>query len=90
MSTGEMPQVVSDGELNVHIRLLNKEQREVFDTVYSCSKSYMKNLMSQNITTIQSLYLFITGGAGVSKSFFTKILYQSSTKNVFLQKSLFG
>ena len=34
MSTGEMPAVVSDEELNEHICLLNKKKREVFDTVY--------------------------------------------------------
>ena len=68
MSTGEMPPVVSDEELNEDICLLNK-----------------KNLISQNITTIQPLYLFITVGAGVGKSFLTKILYQSLTK-----KLLFG
>ena len=64
VSTGEMPLVVSDKELNENIRLLNKKQREVFDTLYSWSISNMKNLMSQNITAIQPLYLFITGGAG--------------------------
>ena len=36
--------------------------------------------MSQNTTTIQPLYLFVTGDAGASKSFLTKILYQSLTK----------
>ena len=35
MSTGEMPPVVSDEELNERICLLNKKQKEVFDTVYS-------------------------------------------------------
>ena len=35
--------------------------------------------MSQNII-IQPLHLFITGGAGVGKSFLTKILYQPLTK----------
>ena len=34
---------------------------------------YMKSLMSQNIAFIQPLYLFITGGAGASKSFLTEI-----------------
>ena len=38
----------------------------------------MKNLMSSDITTIQPLYLSITGGAGVVKLFLTKI--QSLTK----------
>ena len=46
MSTGEILLVVSDEELNEHTRLLNKKQREVFDTVYSWSiqlygKSYV-------------------------------------------------
>ena len=90
MSKGEMPPVVSDEELNEHISLLNKKQREVFDTLYSWSVSYMKNFMSQNIATIQPLYLFVTGGAGVGKSFLTNILYQSLTKTFFLQKILFG
>ena len=67
--------VVSDEDLNEGIRLLNKKQREVFNNVYSWLISYMKNLMSQNITSIQPLYLFITGGTGVGKSFLTKILY---------------
>lgn len=81
MNTGEMPPVVSHKELNEHIHLLNKKQREVFDTVSSCSISYVKNLMSKkNIATIQPLCLFITGGAGVPKSFLTKILYQSLAK----------
>ena len=35
----------------------------------------MKNLMSQNKTNIQPLYLFIIDGVDVSKSFLTKILY---------------
>ena len=47
MNTGEMPPVVSYKELNERIRLLNKKQREVFDTVSSCSISYVKNLMSK-------------------------------------------
>ena len=67
--------VVSDEDLNKCIRLLNKKQREVFNNVYSWLISYMKNLMSQNITSIQPLYLFLTGGTGVGKSFLTKILY---------------
>ena len=75
MSPGEMLLVVSDEDLNEGIRLLNKKQREVFNNVYSWLISYMKNLMSQNITSIQPLYLFITGGTGVGKSFLTKILY---------------
>ena len=75
MSPGEMLLVVSDEDLNEGIRLLNKKQREVFNNVYSWLISYMKNLMSQNITRIQPLYLFITGGTGVGKSFLTKILY---------------
>ena len=75
MSPVEMLLVVSDEDLNEGIRLLNKKQREVFNNVYSWLISYMKNLMSQNITSIQPLYLFITGGTGVGKSFLTKILY---------------
>ena len=75
MSPGEMLLVVSDEDLNKCIRFLNKKQREVFNNVYSWLISYMKNLMSQNITSIQPLYLFITGGTGVGKSFLTKILY---------------
>ena len=67
--------VVSDEDLHKCIRLLNKKQREVFNNVYSWLISYMKNLMSQNITSIQPLYLFLTGGTGVGKSFLTKILY---------------
>ena len=35
VSTGETPPVVSDEELNEHICLVSKKQREVFDTVYS-------------------------------------------------------
>ena len=89
ISKGEMSPVVSDEELNEHISLLNKKQREVFNTLYSWSVSYMKNFMSQNIATIQPLYLFVTGGAGVGKSFLTNILYQSLTKTFFLQKILF-
>ena len=87
VSTGEMPLVVSDKELNENIRLLNKKQREVFDTLDSWSISNMKNLMSQNITAIQPLYLFITGGAGVDKLFLTKSLYQSLTKIFFYRHS---
>ena len=49
----------------------------------------MKNLMSRNITTIQPFYLFITGRAGVGKSFLTKILYQSLTKLFFYRNSSF-
>ena len=75
MSPGEMLLVISDEDLNEGIRLLNKKQREVFNNVYSWLISYMKNLMLQNITSIQPLYLFITGGTGVGKSFLTKILY---------------
>ena len=48
----------------------------------------MKNLMSRNITNIQPLYLFITGGAGVGKSFLTKILYQPLTKAFVTEISL--
>ena len=47
----------------------------------------MKNLLSQNITTIQPLYLFLTGGAGVGKSFLTKILYQYLTKTFSYRNS---
>lgn len=67
MSTGEMAVVVSDDELNEHICLLESKQREVFDTVYPLSISYMKNLMTQNITAAQPLDLFITGVFGYFK-----------------------
>ena len=87
MSTGEMTLVVSDEELNEHTRLLNKKHREVLETVYSWSISYMKNLISQNIATIHPLNLFTTGGEGVGKSFLTKILYQFLTKIFFYRNS---
>ena len=89
MSPGEMLLVVSDEDLNEYIRLLNKKHREVFNNVYSWLISYMKNLMSQNITIIQPLYLFITGGTGVGKSFLTKILYQFLTKTFSYKNSSF-
>ena len=47
----------------------------------------MKNLISQNITTIHPLHLFTTGGEGVGKSFLTKILYQFLTKTFFYRNS---
>ena len=76
MSRGYMPLLVSGEELNEHIRLLNKKEREVFDTVYLWAISYMKNLMShtQKKTTVQPLYLSLTGDAGVGKLFLTKSL----------------
>ena len=67
MSTGEMAVVVSGDELNEHICLLESKHREVFDTVYPWSISYMKNLMSENITAAQPLDLFITGVFGYFK-----------------------
>lgn len=70
MSTGEVAVVVSDDELNEHICLLESKQREVFDTVYPLSISYMKNLMTQNITAAQPLDLFITGNFGYFKKKF--------------------
>ena len=82
-----MPPVVSVEDLNEHIRFLNKKQNEIFDTVYSWSISYLKNLMSQNITTIQPLCLFITVGAIVGKPFLTKILYLYLTKTFSYRNS---
>ena len=43
--------------------------------------------MSQNISAIQPLYLFITGGSGVGKSFLFKILYQSLRKTFSYRNS---
>ena len=59
MSRGDMPLLVSGEELNEHIRLLNKKEREVFDTVYLWAISYMKNLMSHTHkkTTVHPFYL---------------------------------
>lgn len=78
----------SNREKSQHIHLLNKKQRKVFNTVYSWLVTYLKNPLSQDITTLQPLFLFITGGTGVGKSFLSKILCQSLTKTFFTEINL--
>ena len=57
------------------------EQRKVFDTVYSWSMHYTKNLMF--------LHLFIAVGAGVDKLFLTEIFYQTLTELFYYRNSTF-
>jgi hypothetical protein len=60
---------MNDEDYRAHMRLLNPKQLEyVYDTV------------SQIKTASEPIYRFLSGGAGVGKSFVTKAIYQTAIK----------
>ena len=74
------PSTLPDAEINSSIRLLNKEQREVFEVIHEWAKKLLKNLNCVKPEVIKPLYLFITGNAGTGKSFLLNTAYEHLTK----------
>ena len=58
-----------DNEFRHHMRLLKKQQIE-----------FVYNIIHQIKTSGEPVYYFLSGGAGVGKSFVTKALYQMFLK----------
>ena len=75
------PTVVADEEINVRIRSLNRQQKEVFDVVHSYGSRHLKNLNSTEPIQLKQLCLFITGNAGTGKSFI--VIKRHSCSNCF-------
>ena len=90
-STASPTVILSDDELNVKIRSLNKAQREYFEIVCNWAKRFIKNLSAVTKIEIEPLYIFLTGGAGTGKSHLVKTIFHALTKifsyrNVTLDK----
>jgi len=72
---------VSDAKLREMIRSLNSQQRHIFDYVNKWAK---ENIQSKNcnipVEPVKPLTLFITGGAGVGKSYLIDTMYQNVSK----------
>ena len=74
------PTVLADEEINVRVRSLNRQQKEVFDVVHSYASRHLKNLNSTEPIQLKQLCLFITGNAGTGKSFIVRLLFDHLTK----------
>ena len=74
------PSVLRDQDINEAVRSLNRQQREVFETVHEWAKKYLKYQNCIVPKKVLPLHLFVTGDAGVGKSFLLNLLYDHLTK----------
>ena len=74
------PDLLSDVTLREMIRLLNCQQRQVFNIIYSWAKNKIKYSNSSLNHEVALLRLFVTGGAGVGKSYLMKTIFEALTK----------
>uniref|UniRef100_A0A7M5V9S6 ATP-dependent DNA helicase n=2 Tax=Clytia hemisphaerica TaxID=252671 RepID=A0A7M5V9S6_9CNID len=72
--------LLPDNEINVRIRSLNHQQREVFDIVHKWGRDFVKNLSSKVPRNIEPFRIFLTGGGGVGKSHLLTTIYHSLSK----------
>ena len=72
--------LVSDDILREMIRSLNSQQRQVFDMIYSWAKEKIKYQNSLLQHEIKPIHLFVSGGAGVGKSYLMTTIYEAVTK----------
>lgn len=61
-------------------RSLNSQQRQVFDIIYSWAKLTIKYRNCLLKRKIEPVRLFVSGGAGVGKSYLMKTIYEALTK----------
>ena len=66
---------IPDNIINENIRSLNMKQREVFNFIHKWSRDYIKSLRCKVIKKVKSFHIFITGGAGVGKSYLIKTIF---------------
>ena len=72
--------VVADDELFEKIRSLNKKQRQIFDVVYSWTKTFVKYRNSRKLKDLNNFYMFLTGEGGCGKSHLLKTVFLALTK----------
>ena len=75
-------QFINDESLFEMIRSLNCEQRHVFNILYSWSRTKVKYRNSLYRNDVKPIHLFVSGGAGVGKSYLIKIIYEAISKNL--------
>ena len=74
------PSLVTDDTLREMIRSLNCQQREVFNIIYSWAKNKIKYSNCALKHEVKPVRLFVSGGAGVGKSYLTKTIFEALTK----------
>ena len=73
----------NDKEVNDLIRLLNEKERQLFEYIFHCAKSTVKERSSNSAKKISPFHLFLTGGGGCGKSHLIKTIFQAVSK-IFL------
>ena len=69
-----------DIDINEGVRSLNSQQREVFESVHSWAKRFLKYQNCIVPKKVEPLHLFVTGNAGTGKSFLINLLFDHLTK----------
>ena len=64
--------VPDDNVITENIRSLNMKQRKIFNFVHEWSRDFTKSLGCKIHQNVKPFYIFITGGAGVGKSYLIK------------------
>ena len=72
--------VFQDSLINENIRSLNVKKRQVFDVIHKWERDYLKNLSSMHVKYIKPFHIFLTGGAGLGKSYLMKTIFISVSK----------
>ena len=72
--------MLTDKEMTQHVNSLNKQQREIFNVIFDWSRKNVKFRNSKEQIKVDSLRLFITGGASVGKSRLMKTISTFLTK----------
>ena len=79
---------IEDTELGVLVRSLNPRQRYAYHILLNWCHQTVKRLNSEKLTSVDTVYLFITGGAGAGKNHLIKIIYHTATKTYLHQLEL--
>lgn len=72
--------LISDDTLRQNIRSLNQQQRLFFDFLYEWANNKVKQQNCNSFRRVEPLQVFVTGGAGVGKSYLINTIYQSLSK----------
>ena len=78
--TCKVNNLLSDSEINSHVRSLNKKQRDIFDVVLDWAKRFVQISKSKSTVQLEPIRLFLTGGGGVGKSHLVKCIYNCISK----------